>query len=699
MRENFKRYWLIGVGGFVAYLIGIIIPLVINHGDAYCYQALFQETYLPTLALAVVVPVITAFILWQFVSNQSGTAFMHTLPYSRKQIFHSNNLCGAVLIAAPILITGVILLIIRAVSGPVMMEDAISGPGGVLTTFDVMPFMEIFKWTVFVLVINLAIYAIAVASAMLTGISLLQPVITWGFLALGPVCVFLIDLMNECMLYGYWSELKNTLVQLLSPVMTMDVGSQQGMKFMLVWLVAGIAIYFLAAFLYRIKKMERCGDVLVFAPTRPVVKYLISMMAAVMGGLAFYYLIAIPKGIYFVMGALIWGLVAYIAIDMIIHKTVKIKGFVKGFGLLLVMMILFFGAYYIDIFGYETKVPDMQDIQGVQVSGLINGAYYDYITEDSEETEKMAYIKDEKNIGYAVGLHENLTETRNTAFKSQYDGEWYYLLDDGSITPDSQFKTIDFDNREILGEWDENGDDRVVSFKYILKNGKKITRTYTVPSAWLINNDKFNGLMQSDEYKKASYNILNWNEDEMEFISASVNPLFSYDGLLDIASELINDNEKVRELVKAIKTDMLALDTKQMFEGARSSGVSFTGITLRIKKPADSSIKYDGAAEEKLTYDYTATIDENYKTTIALLREWGAFHAPTAEDVNKAEVTKVERVKDGFVTTTSEVTDPAEIQRILDAGKEQISTGGNLYVANLYFKGMEYGMYITLYYE
>ena len=217
IRENLKRFWLGSLLAFIGYFIMSCVPILMMR-DAESVDQMLSGVYIPAALWAAGIPVVAAMLIYHYLHYPGSAAVVHSLPLSRKQLFHSNFLSGAILCLAPVLLTGVILLLIRAAGGSITIVESFDPAQG-LIYHDAFTYGAIFRFVAALSVVTLVVYAIAILAAVLVGTALMQALFSGLLLFLFAGLVVILSDYADMYLFGYETpELVGKLMQYLCPV-------------------------------------------------------------------------------------------------------------------------------------------------------------------------------------------------------------------------------------------------------------------------------------------------------------------------------------------------------------------------------------------------------------------------------------------------------------------------------------------------
>lgn len=205
--------------------------------------------------------------------------------------------------------------------------------------------------------------------------------------------------------------------------------------------LVGILLGAVAFLLFRRRRMEAAGDMIAVRPLRPVFKYSFALgcslfLGDLMATLIFDNLRSESLPV-LVVCMLISGFIGYFGAEILLKKSFRVfRREWLGFGIFSACILVGIGAMSFDLFGYEARVPQMDDIASVSV------ASYRY---SSATLEDPAYIAD------AVTLHQGLIAAKQE--QQQLAQSYHYVA--------------------------FSGDSTRIQFKYTLKDGSSFTRMYS----------------------------------------------------------------------------------------------------------------------------------------------------------------------------------------------------------------------------
>ena len=202
----------------------------------------------------------------------------------------------------------------------------------------------------------------------------------------------------------------------------------------------GVLFAVAALLLYRRHETERSGDVIAIRQLKPVFLYCFSIGCGLVLGILLVALAGIEHSFAVtILCVLLGAFLGYFAARMMMAKSLRVFSGAKtwlGFGAVVLVFLLAFGAMKLDLFGYEKWIPAQEDVASVQV---LTG-YYDIGNDRS--------CSDPEIIEEAITLHRAILDNRKNEERLRSDNTW--------------------------------SGGRSIVLSYELKNGKTVTRNYGI---------------------------------------------------------------------------------------------------------------------------------------------------------------------------------------------------------------------------
>lgn len=467
-RKNLTRFWpvwvLYTIIWFFVLPVNLILQGSMDYYSGYDQAAVFADRtvlqLLPELGLymAVALSILTAMAIWSYLYNNRSAGLIHALPIRREGLFFTGFLAGVTFFIVPNAVIFLLTLGAEALAGTVNL-------GALALWFAVQSMLCLF------------FFCFATLCAFVTGHILALPVFftIFNFLAVGILALAEGVLHN--FVYGFggltaaWPA-----VERLSPLFCMEKVLKasyvreggvitgvtlQGVPTLIVYTAVGLALAALALFFYRRHQVEQAGEVVTAVWLRPVFKYGVAFCGALTFGSLFYAIFSdiMGKSAWGMLGfLLLWGFLSYLAAEMLLQKSFRVlKRSWKGCVVFLIVLVVLTAVMELDLTGYERRVPAAAEVESVTLKNVDSAPY------DSGRNAAID-ASDADLIARILSLHASTAHNKGAVeggLRDYYRCGPYAAADDGMAIPDRD----------------------IVSFKlsYILKNGREIFRSYSVP--------------------------------------------------------------------------------------------------------------------------------------------------------------------------------------------------------------------------
>lgn len=537
IKENLRRFWAIPALGFLAYFLSSAFPILMSYNDItnmYSYIEMCLTNHQPVfMTVHLILPVIAAVIVFRYIQSSSSVTTMHSMPFTRAQLFNSSVVSGLILILLPLLANE---LILQAIAKPTydyyMYVDYEKMSALSDSAVNIFTRSNVLEWFWQSLLIILVIYAISIFAGMITGNSVMHLVLALGLNFLAPALYLTFVTYCSGYLFGFTSTgIHEKILVGLSPF-TQVLGGDESftMSFQIYYIILTIFILFISGFLYQKRQMEKSGDSIIFNFMVPTICYLIAYFGMSLMG---YYFKSLSNSngdtktsdVYFYAGLIAGAIISFIIGRMIVLKTPRIfnKQTIKSFGLFTLIASLFICSITLDLMGFENRVPDISKVHGV-LSTSFDYTYYgshysinSFKPADSQSETNDFYYSDPKNIEALIGLHQDIVNKKDQIEKEQYLNVQTYPI----------------------------------SLYYDISNPLGLQRSYNLTYKKIVHNKYLKQLYESLEFKKFfSFNNLNCEEKTRITLSN----VYFYDD--NTASNLIiTDTNKISSLLDAMEQD------------------------------------------------------------------------------------------------------------------------------------------------
>ena len=393
-RKNLSRYWpLWGFASFVGFLApAALLVRVIQSGETSVAPLRVREIYYYLVADAVPIvsiayAILCAMAVWSYLYHPRSVSMMHSLPIRREGLFLTNLLSGLAMMAIPYLVAGGLGTLLFACCGGF---DA----WGTLATI------------LAVIGQSVTFFGLATFCAFLTGNIFALPVLYFLLNFLAPLGDWLCNLFARGFLFGFTADYSGT-VDFLCPMVYLTQRLYVNSEYETVrdsaleyqnrltsvtlenaWLIAayaaaGLVFLALAYLLYRRRESERAGDVVAVRVFRPVFRFGVAALSALLGGRLLYALLwesfqvgdtftPVPLAICLIVA----GLIGYYAASMLLAKSLRVfRGSAVGALCLVAACVAFCAGMRYDLFGIERRIPDQNEITQLEIY-LARNTYY-----------------------------------------------------------------------------------------------------------------------------------------------------------------------------------------------------------------------------------------------------------------------------------------------------------------------------------
>lgn len=555
----------------------------------------------------IVLAVVCGVAMFAYLHSRQKVDFYHSLPISRTRLFANNFLTGVVCTFSTYLVMLAITVgcAYAMGCGEAVRWDEIGG--AVLCN----------------LIVFLLIYALTVLTTVVCG----NTIITLLLLAWVFFSPMLVRVLQFCLFDKFYDTFTANAGQLvgairLTPVVqyfvlhgTHYIGErvmgvpqpgESALGLLIGYLIAAAVVTALAIFLFRIRKSERAGTALAFTPTKlPIKVYMCLVM-----GVAFGWVFGMIAGNFWFWPGLVVGTVLFHWIVEIIYAFDFRAIFSKPLHLLAILVVLVAGmlAMQFDVTGYDTWLPDRDDLTAVDISGSGEPA-----------------LTDSSNIDAVHRLMEIGVQTMQEE-DTDGDGSLSYT----QVTVKCQMGS------------------RTAARQYMLPETEEVIAL-------------LDQIEQSEEYKRAKWPLFN-------FDTASTDPE---------RQPMITVNVETADGISSVELRQPGQIT-QVIETLREEALAET----QDSRPVMGVELYYLDSEGDQEYCGTASVTEANTKTLALIEQLtGLTPVPMrAEDVDRMWIEYLVSLSpDASEWRTVEVTDPADIQALLDNAFTNYLTGANGY--------------------
>jgi ABC-2 type transport system permease protein len=615
IKENMRRFWAIPVISFLVYFLSGVFPILmtyekINSVASYIEMSLnnLQPFYMGAHLL---VPVITAVILFRYLQSISSVAVMHSLPFTRPKLFNSSFISGVILIVSPILLNGIILLLLSKPAYRVW------GYGVNMTIDSVNVFSRgaILNWMLTSVIIVLVLFSISVFSGIITGNNLVHLLASFFFIFLVSILYAVFNIYFQEFLYGF--RLSGDWVNLglmISPYTgILESGGHFSLPAILFYIATFIIMYIISAFLYNKRKLERATDSLTFEFLKPILCYIITFLGMTLLGFYFQVLGYEDSQLYMYAGFAAGTIIFFIIGQMIVTKTARIfnKKSLKSLLIYIIIAVLFLVGLISDVTGFETRVPDPQKVNSAILYDNFFELYYRH-----QFNENDFRFKDPDNLKTLTEFHKSILDNRN------------------------RFEEV---NEYKLGHFSS------IDIQYDTDGPFDPSRSYRIDYQFYANNEALSRIFESLEFK-AIYSLYNLGVDSFDRIFLNS---FYYSGK---DGDMISDSDQVNDLIACMEKDFREM--------------TFEEIISPRYKYAVAEIEYTyidtNSGGQKKNRSISYNIPLTAKNTIKWLKEHGYDFDIDVDMIEYIEIFETQEINKTENKAIRRITDKELIQQIVD---------------------------------
>ncbi len=437
-KKTVKRYWPL----WVLYTLGCIFVVVIItnnctsfYNNTFYSQDLLNAAFMIGLFANLVICCVSAMLVHSWMYNARSASAYSALPVKRTSLFCSVTLAGIAPLIGCYLICAVTAILVAAFSGYIIFITA-------LQVFIILSLECIL------------FYGLATLCAALTGHVFVLPAVYLVFNFVAVVVEYLVKEITSLFVYG--ATRGSIILDFLSPVIYLfdnisannppdrfsSIATLENWWPLIIYALVGILFAIIALLVFRRRKMESASDVVAVNFLKPVFKYCLCFGCALVIGTVLFAIIFNSffnhgdpiASIIISLCMLIGGFIGYFAAEMLMKKSFKVfKKSWKGYLIAGAIMIFFITAMEADLFGYERRIPAIEDVTNVSVDVFGESTAFDATSDIADIIMLQERVinnkaQNEKNI------HRFYSDIsyRGTGNYYTYNLDICYLLDNGN---------------------------------------------------------------------------------------------------------------------------------------------------------------------------------------------------------------------------------------------------------------------------
>ena len=560
IREDFRRFWAIPVFAFIGYFLFGILPILTRYSliredggvNAMRVGSIVDNLLAgqnPFIILnSLWVPLLAGLLIFSYLHRTGSVMSVHSQPLTRNTLFSSHFLSCLLFCVLPVLLTGIVLLIIA--------QPIYDPMAGMHAEENLFARNRVLLWMWDYCLTSLFVLAVVIFGGMITGTSVHHFIAAVGFNVIVPAIYLILKLYYLMYLFGY-NESHFQNIDDLSPAIKSVAYNPIGLKWSVIYLAVTAVIIAFSMFLYNKRKLERATDGVVFKPANVLITLLFGFLGMSLLGFAFHTIFEESQGIT-VFGYICGALLAMIIVRMIIMKTVRVfdKPFLKTAVAYLVAALVFFAVIVFDLTGFESRVPDPQKIDQVEIT---SPALNQMIASDDMQRREF---REPETIALVAQLHKEIIENKEICEKG--DSNYDNLIEISYCT----------------GSRDSD--------RYKVKQA----RSYEVPASLLKESETYRKLIDSDEVRGMRENAMNLNtaDRKAEILSGNIIPVnTAYDEESEPAVSISMPKEDMAEFYEVYRQEILSLDAEKLIERRWKADYAAIVLYLDVQTQGSSS--------------------------------------------------------------------------------------------------------------
>lgn len=551
-----------------------------------------------------VIPVLLAIFLFRFMQTKLQADFMFSLPIKRRVLFHQQLLFGVISLIVPVVINAFILYVIR-LAFPIIEKAPL--------------FQHVWVWASTVFLFTLLLFFMTVMIGMFTGISVLQAIFSYIFIFLPLSLATLLFVNISYFLEGFSYEHvidanvnKLFLIIRVERLQYFPLTTEECFGYL-----ALMAVFYVISYIaFEKRPVEGATQAITYKIFRPVFWFGTAFCATLLGGMYFAEMQGRTSYGWLIFGYVIGAIFGYYIAMMILEKSWRVFHRYQGFAVFSAVMLLLAGIVHFDVFGYEKRIPAVEDVKKV----YFGDRRYFYINEWQKENLVYAelFYQERESIEHIIGIHEAIIHERKKPSDAQH-----------AIT---------------------------LVIVYELQNGKKLVREYK--DIYLPDYEEhYRPLATSEEFKN-NHNVLS------KIDKSKINEFVFYNSLNDDKMFRFTNEEDVKELYDLLIAEFQEQTYEQLIDNnawanieVNIDGVYLVQEQILYKKSYDKLTKW---LQEKGRLESIITVSDDL-LEMKVMKLPGEFYLH--------EVYEME--PDVFPNDFIEITDKKQMDELLRLGTRQ----------------------------
>lgn len=388
IRENFKLCWYVPALAFLLYFFAGIFPIILNLSDMgsiarYVNNSLNNYNVVYPIYMAGI-PLVAAMLMMSFFHKPAKALALHAQPYSRSKLFNSHVVSGWLMCIIPVVLTALLYLVfmretlIYSTSELVMDSLFVTGEP-VADSHDIYTFIAVMKWLASSIGIITFFYGMYILAGSLTGNSAMHLLLSGLFFIIVPALLLIVSTYCESYIKGFVSlpDWVSDVMRCFNPlIMMITTGSESivSAKVTLIYLVLGLVFIAAGGAAYRLAKLEKVGDSMIFRTVEEIITYLVVFVGMTVFGFFFQSFKSDSKA-FLIIGMVIGTLITFFITKVVMARSVKIFSMknLKSLGIYVVIAAIFTAFTVFDITGISKRLPKPDHVESVNCEYMFTG--------------------------------------------------------------------------------------------------------------------------------------------------------------------------------------------------------------------------------------------------------------------------------------------------------------------------------------
>ena len=388
IRENFKLCWYVPALAFLLYFFAGIFPIILNLSDTsiiarYIENSLNNYNVVYPLYMAGI-PLVAAMLMMSFFHKPAKALALHAQPYSRSRLFNSHVVSGWLMCIIPVVLTALLYLVFMRetliYSTSELVMDSLFVTGKPITdSHNIYTFGAVMMWLASSIGMMTFFYGLYILAGSLTGNSAMHLLLSGLFFIIVPALLLIVSTYCESYIKGFVSlpDWVSDVMRCFNPLIMMVTTGIENIvsaKVTLTYLVLGLVFIVAGGAAYRLAKLEKVGDSMIFRPVEEIITYLVVFVGMTVFGFFFQSFKSDSKA-FLIIGMVIGTLITFFITKVVIARSVKIFNMknLKSLGIYVVIAALFTAFTVYDITGISKRLPKLEQVESVSCEYMFSG--------------------------------------------------------------------------------------------------------------------------------------------------------------------------------------------------------------------------------------------------------------------------------------------------------------------------------------